>query len=113
VTKELVQRLNMLAVEMENMRKWVPDALGGVRSFVRVNSRQYTGVGVFLGMAEGNPTKVDVLIGNGNVWSYPAVDCQRARPREAPVELRQLYLRRRGVKCSGSTLRRKLNGSLP
>lgn len=113
LSPRLIGRIHALRLEIASLKHEVPIALGGPRSFVRVDCSQFKGIGVFLMVSENDPTRVDVLLGNGNVWSYPADCCRRAKCGDAGTELRLLWLRRRGIKCSGSTHRKTLRGRLP
>ncbi len=113
MSPQLIKRILAYRSELGVLKSNIERELGGRRSLVRVDCPQFKGVGVFLEVSSHDPTKVDVLLGNGNVWSYPAECCRRAKCGEACSELRLLWLRRRGIKCSGSTHRKTLHGRLP
>ncbi len=113
ITPQLIKRILAYRSELGVLKTNIERELGGRRSFVRVDYPQFKGVGVFLEVSSHDPTKVEVLLCNGNVWSYPAECCRRAKCGDAGTELRLLYLRRRGVACSGSTHRKTLHGRLP
>lgn len=116
MTSEMIYRILSYREELkalDGFKADVASALGGHRSFVRVDCDRFKGVGVFIRVSENDPTRVDVLLGNGNTWSYPAECCRRAKLDEACKELRLSYLRRRGIKCDGSSFRSTLHGRLP
>lgn len=113
MTPQLIKRILAYRSELLALKSNIERELGGPRSFVRVDCDRFKGVGVFICVSDHDPTKVDVLLGNGNTWSYPAECFRRARYDEACKELRLSYLRRRGIKCEGSTFRGSLHGRLP